>query len=320
MKQWVWVLLPLLAGCVSALPEPTVEPMEGAEMLPDQPQSAADAPAASADAAPAQTAAPVVKQQRRRVAAASTPNPVAPKPEDILTQPMDEVVVTPTSLTGFWRLTASHTIDVEVGLFSGVHIRYGGEIRDRNICWLQQNGRKLSALCSSGAALKSGEGSVDEDGVTMRWWSGPATIIFSGKMRAADVIGGGFSGGVVGLSVTGNIPASLSRLDEGKLDPDRPSASLLKEVWEDVHKGHLTEGRYEGSAVKRVDQGLSRETAAAAPQKLSYLGQILIRWRKEQREFTEDVYQVKTTAGRELCRIAVNDANQVADFNCGTLP
>jgi hypothetical protein len=319
MKRLPLLFLPFLAGCVSQMAEPTVEAMDGAELLPEPPQAAAPA----SDAPVATEAAPVIKQQpRRRVVVAATPTPAPPKPEDVLTLPMDEVVVTPSSLTGYWRLTASHLIDVDVGLFSGVHIRYGGEMADRNICWLQQNGRKLSALCSSGAALKSAEGSVDDDGVTMRWWSGPATIIFSGKMKAADYIGGGFSGGVVGLSVTGNIPASLSRLEDGKMapDPDRPSAAMLREVWEDVRKGRLTAGRYEGSGEKRVNQGLSKEVAAESPQKLLFLGQILIRWRKEQREFTEDVYQVATASGRDLCRIALNAGNQVSDFNCVTMP
>jgi hypothetical protein len=321
MSRWLPCLFALiLAGCVSPMPEP----------MPDQAdvalQAGEDETAAPAEAAPATEDAaaptlPAARQPRRRIAA-MVPTPPPPKPDELLSQPMEEVVVTPGSLTGFWRLTASRMIDVEIGLFSGIHVRYGAEMRDRNICWLQQAGRRLGVWCSSGALMKSAEGSVGDDGVSMRWWSGPATITFSGKIAEADRINGAFSGGVVGLSVTGNLPATLTRLAPSQMqpDPDRPSAGVLREVWEDVRKGHLTDGRYEGSGVKRVNDGLSRELASDPPQGLDFLGQILIRWRKEQREFTEDVYQVKTAAGRDLCRIALNDGNQVADFNCVAMP
>jgi len=310
------LLLFLLAGCVSPLPEPIPEPIaDQTELTPPAIADAAADEAARSEEKAAPVGASAVAPSRRRSAAAA---PAPPPPAEMLAQPMEEIVVTPASLTGYWRLTAAHMIDVDVGLFSGVHVRYGGEMRDRNICWLQQSGRRLSALCSSGAALKSAEGSIGDDGITMRWWSGPATIIFSGKFTEADRIVGGFSGGVIGLSVTGNLPASLTRLPPSQVlsDPDRPSAGLLRAVWEDVREGHLTDGRYDGSAVKRVNAGLRRDMAKDRPQGLDFLGQILIRWRAEQREFTEDVYQVKTAAGRDLCRIAANDGNQVEDFNC----
>jgi hypothetical protein len=312
-----------LAACVSPLPSepgpselPVAERPAEADRIQESAEPAAPTPV---ETEPAVSSGKTAPRARSRSA--------APPPPDLLPdQPMEEVVVTPASLTGYWRLTASHSIEVEIGLFSGVQIRYGGEWLDRNICWLQQSGRRLTALCSSGVALKSAEGSVDEDGVTMRWWAGPANIIFSGKLTEAGRIKGGFSGGVVGLKVTGTVPAMLSKLDlpadEGKRvsDPDRPSAALLRGVWEDVGKGRLTEGRYEAAAVKRVDQGLSAETAAAPPQSLIYLGRILIRWRKEQRELAEDVYQVQSGMRRHLCRIGLNEVRQVTDFNCGTLP
>lgn len=233
-------------------------------------------------------------------------------------------MIRPGSVTGFWRLTANKTIDLDVGLFSGIHIRYGGEIRDRNICWLQQKGRSFDAFCASSYAVKSAEGSVDDDGITLRWWVGAATIIFSGKFTDADRLEGGFSGGVVGVSVTGDVPATLTRLPtpaEPPADaPERPSAALIRLVWQDVRRGALTEGRYEGSAVKRVNQGMTKEMAAEAPQEMSYLGQILTRWRKEQRELLQDVYLVRTDAGRRMCRVSANGQGQVIDFNCQALP
>jgi hypothetical protein len=266
---------------------------------------------------------PLSPSARRRSIPAPGPVPgvAPPLPSNLADQPIEELVIRPTTMTGFWTLTASHSIDVDIGLFSGIQIRYGGELRDRNICWAQQRGHSLTLQCSSGSAMKIAEGSVDDDGITVRWWAGPATIIFAGKFTESGKISGGFSGGVVGLSVTGNVPASLTKLTPAAPSdaPDRPSAVLLRDVWDDVRSGQWTPGRYEGTAIKRVTDGLSRESAANPPLSYLYLGRILIRWRKEQREMDEDVYLLETAQGRQLCRIASNEQGQVMDFNCGTL-
>lgn len=317
-------LLLLLAGCVSPAVDPSL-PVPAEQTPPPESGSAPEAAPFGAAAPPPMKAEPGIAKVRKSKPRPSSPPPDAapPMPQDLASQPIDELVIRPTSLTGYWRLTASHSIDVEIGLFSGVQIHYGGELRDRNICWLQQTGRRLEAWCSSGSVLKLAEGSVEDDGVTLRWWSGPANIIFAGKLTEAAHIEGGFSGGVIGLSVTGNVPASLTRLDRpvtGGRDPDRPSAALLRAVWSDVASGQLLESRYDGSGIKRVNQGLTREAAADPPLSLAFLGEILIRWRKEQREFSEDVYQVDGAQGRQLCRIAVTAAQTVADFNCVKLP
>lgn len=319
-------LLLLLTACAVPMAEPPAAP--------DRPLPSAAAPAeeapmvraeqAEAAAAPVDPAMPAKPKPRRPAPAAASSSPPPPLPADLDRQPIEELVIKPGSVTGFWRLTASKLIDLDVGLFSGVHIRYGGEIRDRNICWLQQKGRSLDAICASAYVLKNAEGSVDDEGVTMRWWMGAANIIFSGKFADADRVTGGFSGGVVGLSVTGDVPATLTRLPTPAPPPadapERPSAALVRLVWEDVRKGSLTEGRYEGAAPKRVNQGLSKEMAAETPQQMIYLGEILIRWRKEQRELLQDVYLVRTGAGRRLCRVSANPQGQVVDFSCGALP
>jgi len=322
-------LLLLLTACAVPLPEPAPAslpdspaaeaPGQDAPMAQEERQVDASAPVA---AAPGEAAKPKARRSAPAAAASSAPPP--PPPADLDKQPIEELVIKPSSVTGFWRLTASRTIDVDIGLFSGVHIRYGGEIRDRNICWLQQKGRSFDAICASGNALKSAEGSVDDDSMTMRWWVGAATIIFSGKFTEAEKVTGGFSGGVVGMSVTGDVPATFTKLPTPAAAPadapERPSAALVRLVWEDVRRGALTEGRYEGSAVKRVNQGMPKEIAAETPRQMIYLGEILIRWRKEQRETLQDVYLVRTDAGRRLCRVSVNPQGQVIDFNCLPLP
>jgi hypothetical protein len=315
-------LLPLsllLTACTVALREaaPTTTPDR-----PLDPSVAAPPEMAPEVPKPAQAEPPFPKPAPKTV----KPRPSAPLPKegeppvpaDLAQQPIEELVIRPDDLTGYWVLVAPRIVDVDVGLFSGVHIRYGGEMGRRNICWLEQSGRSVSALCASGTVLKSGSGSVDAEGVSMRWWMGAATANFSGKFSGQGKITGGFSGGIVGVSVTGDVPASLYRLDPSDLppDPDRPSAALIRQVWLDVRQGRLTEGRYEGSAPKRVDQGMPKEIAAETPESLLYLGRIVVRWRKEQRETLQDVYQVMTESGRRLCRVAPNGKGQVIDFAC----
>lgn len=309
----------LLCACTVAMPDaaPSFTPPEPLdpsvaappEMLPEPPPKVVQAEAS----------APEPAAKTRRVAPPPRPKTGEPPvPGDLAQQPIEELVIRPDDLTGYWVLIAPRIVDVDIGLFSGVHIRYGGEMGRRNICWLEQSGKSVSVLCASGTVLKSGSGSVEADGLSMRWWMGAATANFSGKFTEAEKITGGFSGGVAGVSVTGDVPASLYRLDPSNPppEPDRPSAALIKGVWEDVRQGHLTEGRYEGSAPKRVNQGMPKEIATETPQSMLYLGRIVVRWRKEQRETLQDVYQVTTETGRKLCRVAPNDKGQVIDFAC----
>lgn len=270
---------------------------------------------ASSAANPLASPSTAVAKSMRRVR-----KPPPPLPEHDPNDKIEELIITPRSLTGYWRLVAAHSIDVEIGLFSGVRIHYGGEPRDRNICWLEQSLRKLTVQCASGVALKSGAGSVEEDAVSMRWWMGPATIIFSGKVTPQK-IAGGFSGGVAGLSVTGDVPASLVRVDlPEQIPPEPPSGAVLRAVWQDVHDGKLSEKTYDGLALRRIKDGVAPELVKDPPKSLRLLGQILIRWRKEQRETVQDVYQVDTETGRKLCRIALSERGTALDVNCSALP
>lgn len=324
LRIFTLIVALVTAGCVSQMQPPVAAELPGAvgdpasaKTEPEMAEAAKQDETASEQVAkPGPSPSPLARRRSMPV-----PAMAPPLPGNLADQPIEELVVRPTTMTGFWRLTASHSIDVEIGLFSGIQIRYGGELRDRNICWAQQRGHSLTLQCSSGSAMKTAEGSVDDDGITVRWWAGPATIIFTGKFTEAGKISGGFSGGVAGLSVTGNVPATLTKLTPTAPSdtPDRPSALLLRSVWDDVRTGQWTPGRYEGTAIKRVTDGLSRESAADPPLSYLYLGRILIRWRKEQREMDEDVYLLETAQGRQLCRIASNEQGQVMDFNCGTL-
>lgn len=316
--RYLLPFLLLLSACASPLQIQDIPPASGpvAEVLEPLPVAA---PAVQTAQAETPATVPLAKAKSRRAAPPPPPKENEPAlPPDLDRQPVEELVIRPENITGYWMLIAPRIVDVDAGLFSGVHIRYGGEMGDRNVCWLEQKGKSVSALCAAGVVLKSGEGSVDEDGISMRWWMGPATANYSGKFTESEKILGGFSGGVVGMSITGDVPAGLRKIDppDPAVQPDRPSAALIKAVWEDVRKGHLTEGRYEGAGVKRVNQGMSKEIAAETPQSMLYLGRILVRWRKEQRETLQDVYQVTTESGRKLCRVAANEQGQVLDFGC----
>ena len=309
----------LLTACAVPIPEASLPPPSEPASIAAPPEEQGSEPVQTSSADPARPDAPKPKARHSAPVPASAPPP-PPPPADLDRQPIEELVIRPDNVTGFWRLTAARTIDVDIGIFSGVHIRYGGEVRDRNICWFEQKGRSFDAACASGGALRTAEGSVNDEGLSMRFWVGAATINFSGKFTDAERVQGGFSGGVAGLSLTGDVPATLTKLPTPAPDAEeRPSAALIRMVWEDVRKGALTEGRYEGAAVKRVNQGMSKEIAAETPQQLSYLGQILTRWRKEQRELLQDVYLVQTSVGRRMCRVSANAQGQVVDFSCLTL-
>src|SRR5579859_7510992 len=114
----------LLTACAVPIPEASPPPSasEPAPVaVPSEQQAAAPVQTTSAD--PVQPDAPKSKVRRPAPATASAPPP--PPPADLDRQPIEELVIRPDTVTGFWRLTASRTIDVDIGIFSGVHFRYG---------------------------------------------------------------------------------------------------------------------------------------------------------------------------------------------------
>src|SRR5271168_2234186 len=110
------------SGCVSQLPPqmPDIAARPGqvptGETAPiDRPIAGRDRP--QTDDPAALTPSPPAKSPRRQADSIAPP----PIPSHLESEPVEEVVVTPTNITGFWRLTAAHSIDVEIGLFSGIH-------------------------------------------------------------------------------------------------------------------------------------------------------------------------------------------------------
>lgn len=230
-------------------------------------------------------------------------------------------MVTATGLSGFWRLTASSSIDVEVGLFSGIRLTYSGEAHDRDICRIRNDGGRLRATCVAGFT-PTAEGRLDGRQVTLRWWAGPANMIFRGVWDDADAIQGAFTGGLAGLSVTGDIPAVMRKLPapNAAIAEEPPSAAAMRAVFADLRQGSLTDGRYEGIAEKRLQPAFSWAAARASSHSLAYLGRIRIRWHRWQRETIQDVYDVQSPGDRSLCRIALGEQGKVVDFACQSEP
>ena len=228
-----------------------------------------------------------------------------------------EILVFADALSGFWAVTASSSIDLEVGLLSGVTIRYSGEARDRDVCRLRRSADTLRATCIAGFSPDA-EGSVDDAHISLRWWSGPATVIFRGDWDWDAGIAGQLTGGMAGLSVTGAIPATLHKLAPQPAG-QRRTAALMQAVLDDLRQGVLTADRYEGIAPKRIAPTLSWAGAGQPWHRLRYLATIHIRWHRWQRETLQDVYAVDSPTDQSLCRIAIGDSGRVVDFACQSI-
>lgn len=230
-----------------------------------------------------------------------------------------EVVVSGNLLSGYWTVTAPKIVEFKGGLFSGIHIFYSAETYIRDICLIRRRDRRLTATCSTGDAAMA-SGSLDGAEVVFRWWSGPANLIFDGNWDGKDTIEGAFSGGLVSMSVTGDVPATLHKFDRsasiGAKIQNGDTAAAMLGVLDDLRQRVITEGRYEASAVKRVKRAFEWVDAQTASHDLTYLGQIHIRWQKTQPELVQDVYEVRSGDRLSLCRIGLDAERRISDFAC----
>jgi hypothetical protein len=284
----------LMTGCASAVSDPP-------------PPSA---PAATAPPAPAMSPAPSSRNPDR----AATEPPAGPARQAGIA----EVTVETRSLSGFWRVTGPTFIDFSAGLLSGVRIRYGAETADRNICLIEEREGSLTGICSAGIA-KPAIGERDRDRVVLRWWNGPMNVIFEGVLHGPRTIRGSLSGGVIGLSVTGEVPMSLTRIDPddpGAAEPE--SAAAMRATLADMAAGSLPAARYGPEAIEHLKPAMSRIRVDGAVTPV-FLGRIHIRWQQRQAEKLQDVYRVVGPRGSELCRIALAPDGIVADGDCRSL-
>ena len=293
------LLLAAMSGC--ATPMTSESPVMSSPLEAGTPAAPSVAPTVSASDSG--------ERDERRSAAVTQPAPVAA--DDI---PMIHVIAT--GLSGFWAVTASSSIDLEVGLLTGVRIRYSGTAYDRDICRIRYHGDALRAICVAGFT-PTAEGSLDGDRIALRWWAGPATVIFQGNWDGAATINGALSGGMVGLSITGEIPATLHKVQPQAAGlGDHSSATMIGAVLDDLRRGSLTDGRYEPMANKRLQPAFSWAGAKEPSHSLVHLGQIHIRWHRWQNETIQDVYDVQSPSDHALCRIALSERGRVVDFAC----
>jgi len=225
-----------------------------------------------------------------------------------------DVLVTAPRLSGYWSVTGPNLIEIKAGPLAGIRIIYSGETDTRDICLLRHLGNGLSATCSAGLSTNAA-GGIDQDHITLRWWRGPANLIFNGQWDRKATIDGTFSGGLVGLRVTGSIPASLHKLIP-PTDQNPPSLAATESVLGDLRRRLLVQATYEPGAIKRVWRAITWPDAQAAEHQLTFLGTIHVHWQQHQPDLLEDVYEVQSNNHLSLCRISLSPRRRVDDFAC----
>jgi hypothetical protein len=293
----------LAAGCVSRRDEPGEISV---------PVAVAAEPAA---AAPSETA--TLPEQ-----AASVPKQAASMPQLVESSPpsptSEQIVVLGRSFTGLWKVNSPKRLGMDVGLLSGVHIRYSGETGDRDICELRQTGDRLDARCLRLA--RDVAGSIDGNQITLKSWIGPANLILTASAQSGSSLKGSVSGGALGARMTEGVPIEATKLTVPPAGTERPSAPLVRDVLADIGGGRLTAGRYTPEAAARLRHELRDLQAGQSElgplQGLTYLDQLLPRHPFDPRERPLEVYRVEYAKGSQLCGISPGEAGTVGDFIC----
>jgi len=231
----------------------------------------------------------------------------------------EEITVVGHSFTGLWKVNSPKRLGMDIGLFSGVQIKYSGETGDRDICELRQTGDQLDAHC-----LRLGKnvaGSIDGNSITLKSWIGPANLILTAQAQSGSTLKGSLSGGALGQRMTSGVPIEAVKLTVPPTGTERPSAPLVRDVLADIGGGHLTAGRYTPEAAARLNKelrDLQADQSELGPlQGLTYLDQLLPRHPFDPREHPLEVYRVEYAKGTQLCGISPGGAaGTVDDFIC----
>ena len=275
------------------------------------------APAASAPAAAAPPESQAAASPGAQPAAAASPDPV-PDEASGAAPGAERITVVGRSFTGFWKVNSPKRLGMDVGLFSGVHIRYSGDTGDRDICELSQTGSSLAARCLRLA--RTAAGSIDGNEITLRSWIGPANLILKASAQSGTSLKGSISGGALGTQMTGGVPIQATKLTIPPTGTERPSAPLVREVLADIGGGHLTAGRYGAEAASRLKRELddlrSAQSELGPLESVTYLDQLLPRHPYDPRERPLEVYQIDYAKGTQLCGISPGAAGTVEDFIC----
>jgi hypothetical protein len=256
------------------------------------------------------------------VQAAATSGPASQQAagEPIEGEPIkgEQITVVGRSFTGLWKVNSPKRLGMDVGLLSGVQIRYSGETGDRDICELKQTGDRLDARC-----LRLGrdvDGSIDGNQITLKSWIGPANLILTASAQSGSHLTGSLSGGALGARMTAGVPIEATKLDPAAEGTERPSAPLVRDVLSDIGGGRLTAGRYAPEAAARLKRELSDLQAAQGAlgplTGLTYLAPLLPRHPFDPREHPLEVYRVDYAKGTQLCGISPGATGLVEDFIC----
>ena len=227
----------------------------------------------------------------------------------------DNVLVTGRSLSGYWMVEGPSSIDYHFGILSGLEITYDLTPRPRNICIIHDNQGQLDAICVAGTA-ETAQGARKGTDFKLVWTDTGGSLIFTGSQLDANVIDGALSGGVLGLGLTGGVPAKLFRLDAINAPQAHDLSPLMAQVISDVRAARPSDRRYDPKGLSRFKAGMNADSYPAGNLRLTWLGTIYNRWRPKQPEAAENVFRVEAGARTSLCRLAVTPEGLVHDFNC----
>ncbi len=274
-------------------------------------------PVAPAAAAPTPVEAPSMATLSSRQTI--PPAPATPEAVTASDPTAEQITVVGHSFTGLWKVNSPKRLGMDVGLFSGVQIKYSGETGDRDICELRQTGDRLDAHCLR--LGKNVDGSIDGNSITLKSWIGPANLILTARAQTGSTLTGSLSGGALGQRMTGGVPIQAVKLTVPPAGTERPSAPLVLDVLADIGGGRLTAGRYTPEAAARLKKELSDlradQTELGPVQGLTYLDQLLPRHPFDPRERPLEVYRIQYAKGTQLCGISPGgQAGTVDDFIC----
>ncbi|MBB6249622.1 hypothetical protein [Nitrospirillum iridis] len=248
-------------------------------------------------------------------APATAAGPFAPPPEPAI----QEVLVTPLDVSGYWKITARSTFGLGDSAF---YKRYEN---DTHICRFEQRRTRLLAYCPLLDSV--GEGELDGRHLSLSW-SLAGGVAFHVDAEVEGDVGGPLSftgkaaGRLVGfLPVTAEVPARGARF-QPPTEAAPPSLAALRQALQDWDSGQLTAGLYTPNLLPRLTKLLARPGRAAgrgALQDLRYVGSIDRALNKKDApdaRVSHDVYEARYAAGVWLCVVHVGDDGKISDFAC----
>lgn len=246
---------------------------------------------------------------------ATAAGPFAPPPDTGI----QEVVVTPLDVSGYWKITARSTFGLGDSAF---YKRYEN---DTHICRFEQTRGRLRAYCPLLDSV--GEGELEERHLSLSW-SLAGGIAFHVDAEVEGAAGqqlsftGQANGRLAGfLPVTAQVPARGVHF-EPPADAAPPSLAALRQALADWDSGQLTPGLYTPNLLPRLGKLLARPNRAAgrgALQGLRYIGSIERALNKKDApdaRISHDVYEARYASGTWLCVVHLEGDGKISDFAC----